>query len=731
MHKTTTVTIGSIFALLFLVASGILFFSHILTKSLPKYHDKKTFGGISAAINIERDELGVPHSIASNEHDAYFAMGYIHAEERLWQMDIQRLIAQGKLSEFFGEQMLDFDILFRTLNLTEKSSLLVQQCSPHTLELLDAYSLGINSFISSYSSSLPLEFSILNYAHEKWSAKDCILTLLLFDLLNNNSLAHELLISRICQYNDNQKVLPLFPFQNENTVLKTDSTSFPSFFFTTFLAFNEKFQLQQNERITSFAILPPKRSKPLTATTYYTSTSILFRWFILQTTFENNSIVGVTIPGIPIIFSGKNNSIAWTCYPNYSASKNFLHSQNSYPQFFLRNENIKVKKRNDVVTIKIQETQWGTIINTVLRDDVRQTSSTRRPVILRKFADSIQFTLDFYFTLHTSTTLDEVQHNIEKHHFKNKILLVNEKSILVSPNDSSKSPYSILTEEHTSWEYIRLRSILDTINNFNLFTCRDIQNTIISLRANKIIPMILSSFENETQLSKTIQLSLQHLRNWDNRSLSEEIAPTLFNAFFYKLLECTLEDEIGKEMLQALIQQEYLVSIMMDNILLHNNEEWFDNIHTEKKETRDEILRTSYRAAIFDLEKYYGTEMKLWQWKYVHSLSYYHPLGERSELFKTFFLTQPTTITRISQKRTEQIFLKYFYLEPQLTSAKLMIDFSSPQEIFVTIFAGESGHPLSANYKNFMPLLLNNDYHKINVQKKSNLGDNSVTLLPQ
>ena len=731
MQRTTTLIIGSIFALLVFIASGIIFFSLLLTKSLPQYNDKKNFNDVSATINIYRDEIGVPHIVASNERDAYFTLGYVHAKERLWQMEIQRLVAQGKLSEFFGEPMLDFDILFRTLNFNERSNLLVQQCSQRSLEFLNSYSSGINSFLSSHSSSLPLEFSVLDYTPKQWRPNDCFLTLLLFDFLNNHTLTKELLLSRLCQNNDNQKILALFPFQNEHPFLRTDSTSFPSFFFNTLLAFQKKFQLQQNERISSFAVTPSKHFKPAIATTYYTSTSLLSRWFILQLSFEQHHITGITIPGMPIMYSGKNDSSAWTCFPKHSASVNFYTEQNTFQQIFLRKEDIPIRNRSDVVTIEIQETQSGIMVNTVLRDDMEYTTSITQPVFMRISDENLQKKFDFYFALHTSSTLDEVNHLIEKYHFVDNILLVNEKSVRLSPHDSNAASASILTEEHSSWENLRLRSILDTLNNFGFVNYRDIQNNIESLRAKKIVPILLSSFENETQSSETIQFSLQHLRNWNYHSFTEEIAPTIFNAFYRRLLEYTLEDETGNEMFSTLIQQENMVFWMMDNIVLQNNEAWFDNIFTEKKESRDEIFRASFRAAVSDLEKYFGTEMKRWQWKHIHSYSYYHPLGEHSELFENIFLSRTETTNYPLQNRRENIFLKYLYLEPQLASAKLIVDFSSPQEMFATIFAGESGHPLSANYKNFVPLLLKNNYHKLHIFPEENDNEDSETLSPQ
>ena len=109
----------------------------------------------------------------SNEHDLYLAVGYISAQERLWQMDLIRRSTEGRLSEIFGKSFLQVDIVSRCLRMPEKSKLIIQNEDPGIIACMEAYAEGINLFITTCN-KLPVEFKILSYRPEPWSLVDIV-----------------------------------------------------------------------------------------------------------------------------------------------------------------------------------------------------------------------------------------------------------------------------------------------------------------------------------------------------------------------------------------------------------------------------------------------------------------------------------------------------------------------------------------------------------------------------
>ncbi len=106
-----------------------------------------TLAGLRAPVTIRRDERGIPHIEAANEADLYFAQGYATASDRLWQMDLLRRTARGELAEIFGSTVLEEDKRHRVLGFAALAETLATRTSPETRATLDAYALGVNSYI--------------------------------------------------------------------------------------------------------------------------------------------------------------------------------------------------------------------------------------------------------------------------------------------------------------------------------------------------------------------------------------------------------------------------------------------------------------------------------------------------------------------------------------------------------------------------------------------------------
>lgn len=166
-----------VYLLLFIVAlvAGAAAWLYWRTHAcLPQLDGTAVVPGLKARVEVRRDARGVPHIRAQSLDDLLFAQGYVTAQDRLWQMDLSRRLAHGDLSEIFGERALKLDIENRTLGFRQASERAVGELSPDSRLMLEAYTRGVNAFISTHQDRLPVEFLMLRYRPRPWQEKDSI-----------------------------------------------------------------------------------------------------------------------------------------------------------------------------------------------------------------------------------------------------------------------------------------------------------------------------------------------------------------------------------------------------------------------------------------------------------------------------------------------------------------------------------------------------------------------------
>jgi penicillin amidase len=148
--------------------------AYTIRHSWPQESGKITLPGLQAHVEVQRDQLGIPHIYAQNTHDLFMAQGYIHAQDRFWQMDFWRHIGSGRLAEMFGQSQLNTDKFLRTLGWTRVAQTEIQQMDAETKNILQAYADGINTYLADHqNSALSLEYTVLkllnpNYKPEPW-----------------------------------------------------------------------------------------------------------------------------------------------------------------------------------------------------------------------------------------------------------------------------------------------------------------------------------------------------------------------------------------------------------------------------------------------------------------------------------------------------------------------------------------------------------------------------------
>ena len=158
-----------VFLLVIVLAAGLWLYSKTL---IPNYDGEIAIKNLSDEVQVYFDAIGTPHINAQNQHDAYTALGYLHAQDRLWQMELIRRIPAGRLSEIFGEKLIESDKFMSGLGIEENAEKTIQNLdkSSEVYKLTNAYLDGINQYIE--EGKTPIEFTIVGVEKEMYTLKD-------------------------------------------------------------------------------------------------------------------------------------------------------------------------------------------------------------------------------------------------------------------------------------------------------------------------------------------------------------------------------------------------------------------------------------------------------------------------------------------------------------------------------------------------------------------------------
>ena len=317
--KVSLVTIAAILAVVLLAAAIIV---PTLRKSgLPELNGEKSIAGLTAEVKVIRDERGVPHIYASNEHDLYYMTGYITAQERLWQMDMVRHATQGRLSELFKRDMFDTDIFLRALGMSEKSRLVLEKEDPAILATLQAYTDGVNAWITECGNKLPPEFRVLGYKPEPWTMTDItnIIGFIGWDLASSN-LSNEISNYKLGRKLGAEKAAELIADWN-----MVDEVVFPDFRLDEKLTDKALEAVSSMDKLEELGIVTLSGSnnwavsgsrsetgKPILSNDMHLGFNVPGFWMQVHQVIPGKlNVTGVIFPGEPFIIAGHNDRIAW------------------------------------------------------------------------------------------------------------------------------------------------------------------------------------------------------------------------------------------------------------------------------------------------------------------------------------------------------------------------------------------------------------------------------------
>ena len=313
------VTIGISISLLIILLVGGYIFYNSLKSSLPVYEGEIYASSVTEGINIYFDSLAVPYIFAENDDDVAFALGYLHARERMFTMDIIRRAGEGRLSEIFGEETVPFDRMFRAVGISRTANMIKGKMNPEALNLLEAYSRGVNFYLDEKRNKYSFEFDVLGYQPEEWGPIDCIIVIRMMAWELNLGWWTDLTFTELVQKLGEEKVkdiLPDYP-QNAPTIIPSEIKNFSQIninFIKTDKAFRKFFgmsgtHLGSNNWVVNSQI--SATGEPIIANDQHLAFRAPGIWYAAVIKSPKWNTAGVTLPGVPGIVIGKNENISW------------------------------------------------------------------------------------------------------------------------------------------------------------------------------------------------------------------------------------------------------------------------------------------------------------------------------------------------------------------------------------------------------------------------------------
>ncbi|MDR6846694.1 penicillin acylase family protein [Flavobacterium granuli] len=704
-----------VFFLITLIGSFLIYRSY----QKPKYEGDVSLNNIKKETTVYFDEFGVPHIYAQNSKDAMVALGYVHAQDRLWQMELLRRIAPGRLSEVFGSVALKNDKFFAGLGIEEASKKAISNLDKNSpaYQLTMAYLDGINQYLE--EGVAPVEFQLLGVKKQKFTIQDVYNIFgymsfsfamaqktdpLLTDIRNKYGMDYLKDFGIEGEFNATKIKISKQKTQEYLAIAQSIASLLDQSPVAPFVGSN------------SWVIAPPKtkNKKVIFANDPHIGFSQPGTWYEAHLETPDFELYGCYLAGAPFPLLGHNREYAYglTMFENDDVdfyqeennpkNNNQYKTKNGFQDYEIRKKIIKVKDSSDVI-LNLKVSQHGPIMNDLLAD-----LKSNKPVAM-----------SWIYTqqpIHSIEAIYAISHSKSVDDFRNGVALiaapglnvmygdakgnvgwwatgklykhnngVNTNFILDGANgkddsleylDFSKNPSAV----NPDWNYVySANNQPEAIDGFaypGYYLPEDRAKRITQLLDSKsdwdessvgemindntsaVAPEVvkkLISNLNLKSLSKTENEAILFLKSWNGSNNLNDIAPTIYNKWIYLYLKNTFQDELGDEAFKQFLGTHVMKQIVARQISSENSPWWDDVTTKDKKETRSQILAKSFGEAIVALEKQLGSLPSDWKWGKVHSVEYQHPIGKLA-LLRPFFNVGPFEVSGSVEVINNQFF---------------------------------------------------------------------------
>ncbi|MBE9489599.1 MAG: penicillin acylase family protein [Bacteroidetes bacterium] len=682
--------------LLVLALIGIWYYNHMQ----PNYSGEISLANIENKTTVYYDDYGIPHIYAENQLDAMTALGYVHAQDRLWQMELLRRIAPGRLSELFGEKLIKNDLLFASLGIEENTEITINLLDKNSemYKMMTAYLDGINQFID--EGATPIEYTLVGVDKEHFTIKDIYNTIgyMAFSFAMAQKTDPMLSVIKEKLGDDYLKELNI-DYNPNNTLIKNSKEDLESF--TTMMANVDEILI--NSPVppfigsNSWVVSGDKtvNGKVIFANDPHIGFSQPAVWFEAHIVTPNYEMYGYHLAGVPFPLLGHNRDYAYglTMFENddidfykeevHPTDINKYKTPSGYKDFTTITKTIKVKDGEDI-TLDVRSTRHGPILN-----DVADGITTASPIAMSWIYTQLENKVaDAVYELSRAKSMEEFKQGASLLHAPGLNIMygdakgniawyasaklykykahVNRKFILDGASgeddiieflDFSENPMA----ENPSWNYVysannqpdsiagmlypgyyvpedRAKRIVQLLEPKNNWN-KTAMGTMINDVTSSVSSSVIKEFTSimdYSSFTKNEQRAIDVLQLWDGTNTVDAVAPTLYNMWIYTYLKNTFEDELGEDLFSQ-FNKTHLAKRVIADQMYKDESIWWDDISTsEKMETKKDILSKSLIETVTTLEKQLGVDMKDWAWGKVHTLEHNHPLGTVASLREYF-----------------------------------------------------------------------------------------------
>ncbi|MEW5975336.1 MAG: penicillin acylase family protein [Acidobacteriota bacterium] len=766
-------TLRNLSILLGCVLAGLLGHTWwVVRRSLPVVDGSLPLRGLQSSVEVLRDHIGVPHIVARSLDDLLMAQGFVTAQDRLWQMELMKRLSRGKLAEIFGRVALESDREHRVLGFSRAVVRQVRTLSATERRYLEQFAAGVNEFITSSPERIPVEFEILGCKPSLWTPEDT----LLLNLWIGKTLTHswEVDLMReamagtaspsarrqlLAEYSS--KDLPVVGFDEPGALLSGPPAPFapPTGQPVLQLDVGLRHRLSRLPNHTE-AVLgsnnwvlagPRTRSgKPLLANDPHLPHSVPSVWHMTHLKVPGVlDVAGVTVPGMPGIVLGHNDSVAWGA-TNNGADVQDVFVEKLHPEdksrYRVRNQWLPMEVHEEVILVKdeapVKVKAFATRHGPVIRQLDNFVLSLRWTLLDDQAAVPMLFSLGTArnwseFLQAMATYAGPVQNFVYADRSGN-IGFLNAGRVPVRKRGDGSVPVPGDTDEYewtgyipfaemprtlnpesgvlvtannrvigTSYQHFfthnwfsphrarRIRELIERGGRLGPEDMLRIQNDDYSelheLIAHRILEAIdstqggLSAPDDEGTAPPTMQFLQDELQHWDARAEPQSVASTVCEEFRLVLGEMVLRGVLGENWSSYRWQNR---STWMENLLDGHSPDLIPKGYS----SLNHFVLTCFRESIRRLRgRFADSQPEGWRWGRYLPVEFKHPLGRfwpLTSLFNTGPFPQPGGPLAIRQAA------------PGVgVSLRMVIDFSDFDRSVSNLTLGQSGHPLSSHYR--------------------------------
>ena len=746
----------------------------IAKSGLPDYNQSITLAGLNEEVRVFRDQYAIPHIYARDEKDLYTAVGYLMAQDRMWQMDLLRRVTTGRLAEIFGADFIEIDLLLRSLRFTEKSERILNE-SPGVLgESLQAFSEGVNRYIRDNKGNFPLEFRLLGYDPDPWEPVHS-LNLIGYMAWDLKAGWNELILDAIASKVDSARFSELLP---DLVRQKTYVYSTPA---EKLLAANRLLRLTHLGDMgldifsgsNNWAVSGSKTATgmPLLANDMHLEFGIPGIWMQMHQVVEGKlNVTGLVLPGQPLVIVGHNDSIAWGMTNTFVDNLDFYEEQvdptdtnrymfmGEWKDFEIRREIIKCKGgRTDTLTYRLNHR--GPVVTGFLdqKDKVLtihwvgdEMSNEMLSVYLANRArnwDDFRDAFRYFRSISQNIVYADRQGNIglyccagvpvrkrdrmfallpgttDEYDWKGMIPFEElpyefnpGRGYVSSANNrtvDASYPYHIGTWFDVPYRIQRIRKMLDSRDTFTIASFQEMQNDQRSVYSELMLSQLLPVLNKVEDLTKKELEAKALLETWDFNLQDTSTAATISEFWAAQLKEDLYEDELGRELFERFMDTSFVRRNAFFSFLSILDSHWIDNVNTDETETLVDIVAGSYRKTIDRLQAEYGKDITDWKWGKIHRITLKHPMAEVEALDKIFKLNRgPYAVGGSYHTVSPYMYSSKGFDDITLGSSHRSIyDLADWDKCISVIPTGISGIPASDFYCDQTEMYIKGEYH--------------------